>query len=386
MVGNWPPSKDDLYGPPPAYSIANNYEHPPPPSYSPSVYVLPVAGLNYQERRSSHASVLLPGSFTRYLLGAGLLHMAIGLGTIVCDIILTIMNESFSFTGLWTGALSIILGIYLILFVSHPEKRICSLERLQFLYLGMGLVATVALVLASINLASDSCYKIFFGPDRCEHVAYVLKIVLVTSFAVTLAQICLTLFLIVINGRQLRSVSRRNEGTLSDMNDWRDVFKSVLSPGYQSSGEPRQKERNEQPFLSSKSPGTCDKCDARNRRETIQLTLFFSSACLFVSFSLSLPIFSINEAEYVITFKMNIVAMKNDTISLAEHVQDTHHWAFSGVRNGCVHWLDREWLIAVDRVRSSARHSPAENRFNSDADTLHWLRLNKHNKLIWLVH
>lgn len=219
MVGNWPPSKDDLYGPPPAYSIANNYEHAPPPSYSPSVYVLPVAGLNYQERPSSHASVLLPGSFTRYLLGAGLLHMVIGLGTIVCDIILTIMNESFSFTGLWTGALSIILGIYLILFISHPEKRICSLERLQFLYLGMGLVGTVALVLASINLASDSCYKIFFGPDRCEHAAYVLKIVLVTSFAVTLAQICLTLFLIVINGKQLRSVSRRNDGAMSDMND-----------------------------------------------------------------------------------------------------------------------------------------------------------------------
>ena len=219
MVGNWPPSKDDLYGPPPAYSISNNYEHPPPPSYSPSVYVLPVAGLNYQERPTSHAVVFLSRNFTRYLLGAGLLHMVIGLGSIVCDIILTIMNESFSFTGLWTGALSILLGIYLILFISHPEKRVCSLERLQFLYLGMGLVVIVALILASINLASDSCYKIFFGPDRCEHAAYAMKVVLVTSFAVLLAEVCLTFCLIIANGRQLRSVSRRSDGTVSDIHD-----------------------------------------------------------------------------------------------------------------------------------------------------------------------
>ena len=59
---------------------------------------------------------------------------------------------------------------------------------------------------------------------------------------------------------------------------------------------------------------------------------------------------------------------------------------FRDVQNGFLHWRDREWVIAIGRVRAWARHTPAENRFNSDADTLHWLRRNKHNKLIWLVH
>jgi hypothetical protein len=69
MIGNWPISKDELYGLPPAYSIKNNYENSPPPSYTPSIYVVPSRGIEYQERSSSHASIILSKTFTRYLLG-----------------------------------------------------------------------------------------------------------------------------------------------------------------------------------------------------------------------------------------------------------------------------------------------------------------------------
>jgi hypothetical protein len=51
--------------------------------------------------------------------------------------------------------------------MSHPEKRICSLQRLQFIHMAMCLISIIALI-----LASDSCYKIFLGPDRCQHSAY----------------------------------------------------------------------------------------------------------------------------------------------------------------------------------------------------------------------
>jgi len=210
-------SKDELYGPPPAYSITNNYENPPPPSYTPSIYVVPIREIEYQERSSSHASIILPKKFARYLLGSGLVHMVIGLGAIVCDIILTIMNESYSFTGLWTGALGIILGIYLILFMSHPEKRICSLKRLQFIHMAMCLISIIALILASINLASDSCYKIFLGPDRCQHSAYVIKIILVTFFSFTFVHICVTSVMTFVHTKKARLVATRNDGTTSEI-------------------------------------------------------------------------------------------------------------------------------------------------------------------------
>ena len=191
MASNWPISKDELYGPPPAYSPTNEYENPP--SYTPSIYVVPLRRIDQQERSTSHLAIILPQKYARYLLGSGLVHMVIGLVAIVCDVILTIMNESYSFTGLWTGALSIILGIYLILFMTHPEKRICSLKRLQYFHFAMCLITIIALILASINLASDSCYKIFLAPDRCQHSAYSIKIVLVTIFALILAQLSLTI-------------------------------------------------------------------------------------------------------------------------------------------------------------------------------------------------
>jgi len=215
MAGNWPISKDDLYGPPPAYSIANNYENSPP-SYTPSIYVVPIRNIEYQERSSSHTSIILSKKFTRYLLGSGLIHMVIGLAAIVCDVILTIMNESYSFTGLWTGALSIILGIYLILFMSRPEKRISSLKRLQYLHIIMCLISIIALILASINLASDSCYKIFLGPDRCQHSAYLIKIILVTLFVFTFIQICTTIGMRFVHIKKSRLVVTRNDGTTSE--------------------------------------------------------------------------------------------------------------------------------------------------------------------------
>jgi len=200
MSTNCPISKDELYGPPPAYSITNQIEQVSPtlapPSYTPSIYILPLPDENAAVRSFYHGSISLSQRFSRYLLGSGLIHMIFGLFVIVCDIILTIMNESYSFTGLWSGAAGIVLGIYLILFMSRSHKTMCSLERLQFFYLVMGLIVIIALVLSSINLASDSCYKVFLGPDRCEHSAYTIKIVLVTIYSLTLAQICLSICLI----------------------------------------------------------------------------------------------------------------------------------------------------------------------------------------------
>jgi hypothetical protein len=215
MARNWPLSKDELYGPPPAYSVTNNYENPP--SYTPSIYVVPLRGIEYETRSSSHASIILSNKFLRYLLGTGLVHMVIGLAAIVCDVILTIMNESYSFTGLWTGALSIILGIYLILFVNRPEKRICSLKRLQFLHIAMCLISIIALILSSINLASDSCYKTFLGPDRCQHSPYLIKIILVTLFSITFIQLCITIGMIFVHTKKSRLVVTRTNETTSEM-------------------------------------------------------------------------------------------------------------------------------------------------------------------------
>ena len=213
MIGSWPISKDELYGPPPAYSLANNYENPP--SYTPSIYVIPGRETAYQERSTSHSSVILPNTFTRYLLGAGLVHMVIGLAAIVADIILTIMNESYSFTGLWAGALSIILGIHLILFMSRSQHHQCSLQRLKLIHVAMFLISTVALILASINLASDSCYKIFLGPDRCQHSAYLIKVILVIFFSFTFLQICITTVMTFVHTNKSHLVMRRNNGTTS---------------------------------------------------------------------------------------------------------------------------------------------------------------------------
>lgn len=221
MARNWPLSKDELYGPPPAYSLTNSHENSstPPPCYTPSIYVLPIRERSYQERSSSHQTlIILSKKMIRYLLGTGLVHMIVGLATIVCDVILTIMNESYSFTGLWTGALNILLGIYLILYMTHPEKRIYSLKRLQFLHMVMCLISIVALILSSINLASDSCYKIFLGPDRCQHSAYLIKIILVTLFALTFIQICTTIGMTFIHAKKSRLVVRRNGDRTSEIN------------------------------------------------------------------------------------------------------------------------------------------------------------------------
>lgn len=204
MAHQWPVSKDELYGPPPAYSPTNQYENPP--SYTPSIYVVPIRDIAYErQQRSSHASITLARNFTRYLLASGLVHLVFGLTAIVCDIILTIMNESYSFTGLWAGALSIVLGIYLILFMTEPAKRLCSLKRLQFFHLAMCFVGIIALILASINLASDSCYKVFLGPDRCQHSAYSIKIILVVIFTLIFIQISTTIGMIFT---QTKSSSR----------------------------------------------------------------------------------------------------------------------------------------------------------------------------------
>jgi hypothetical protein len=184
-------SKDEIYGPPPAYSV-----DPPP-----AIYIIPEIHNEHQERPSSHASIIFSLSYLRYLLGVGLLHMLIGITTIVCDILLISMNESYSFTGLWAGVSCIILGIYLILFMTYPKKPNCSLYRFQFLHIAICIIIIIALILSSINLVSNSCPAIYFESDQCHHSAEKLKIILVTFFAFSFLQICITLIVTCIQTR-----------------------------------------------------------------------------------------------------------------------------------------------------------------------------------------
>ncbi|CAF2707886.1 unnamed protein product [Rotaria sp. Silwood2] len=189
MAINWAMSDDDYYGPPPAYSV-----NPPP-----SIYIIPDIRNEYQERPSSHVSIVLSSKFLRYLLIAGILHMLIGLATIVCDILLISMNESYSFTGFWAGVLCFALGIYLILFMSHPKKQICSLQRFKFIHIIVCLIIIASLIFSSLNLASDFCYDTYFLKlFRCEQSARKLKIVLITFFSFTFVQICVTALLTLV--------------------------------------------------------------------------------------------------------------------------------------------------------------------------------------------
>jgi len=197
MVTNWSISKDELYGPPPAYSL-----HPPPSVYT-SVYTIPEIRNEYQERplSSSHGSTVLSLNFIRYLLGTGILHLLIGVTIIVCDILLISMSESYSFSGLWGGVSCIILGIYTILFMSYPEKRKCSLNRFKFVLIAICIINISALILSSINLASNSCSTTYLDFDQCQPLAQQLKIVLVTFFSFTLVQICTTFIVAFVHTR-----------------------------------------------------------------------------------------------------------------------------------------------------------------------------------------
>ncbi len=193
MITSWPISKDELYGPPPAYSV-----NPPPPT---SIYTITETRNEYQERPSSHTSIVLSTNFLRYLLGAGLLHILIGITSIVCDILLIGMHESYPFTGIWAGVLCIIFGIYLILFMSYSEKQTYSLHRFKLIHILVCLIIIIALILSSINLASNSCYEIYYEPDQCRYSTQKLKIVLVTFFAFTFLQICITSILTFVHIR-----------------------------------------------------------------------------------------------------------------------------------------------------------------------------------------
>ena len=182
MVTNWSISKDEIYGPPPAYSV-----DPPP-----SIYTISEIPNEYRGRSPAHQSTILSSNFLRYLIGCGILHMIIGITTIVCNILLISMNEPTLFPGLWAGTSCIILGIYLILFMSYPEKQKHSLHRFKFNHILIGIIIIIALVLSSINLASNSCSSFYSEFDQCQHAAQNLKIVLVTFFAFTFVQICIT--------------------------------------------------------------------------------------------------------------------------------------------------------------------------------------------------
>lgn len=184
MVTNYAMSKDDIYGPPPAYSL-----DPPP-----SIYTISNRRNVYQERPLpiSHISMVLSLSFLRYLLGTGILHVLIGVTAIICDILLISMNESYSFSGLWAGVSCIILGIYIIIFMSNPEKRKCSLNRFKFFHISICIIIIIALVFSSLNLASNSCSTVYYQFDQCQQSAQKFKIVLVTFFTFSFVQICIT--------------------------------------------------------------------------------------------------------------------------------------------------------------------------------------------------
>ena len=187
MVTRYCMSKDEIYGPPPAYSV-----DPPP-----SIYTITNEENIYPQRSlpPSHISVILSSSFRRYLLGSGLLHVLIGAITIIGDVLLISMNESYCFAGLWAGISCIILGIYLILFLNSPAKHQCCLHRLKLIHISIGIILIVALVLSSLNLAANACSNMYFQMDPCQPSAQNFKIVLVTFFAFSFFQICITFIL-----------------------------------------------------------------------------------------------------------------------------------------------------------------------------------------------
>jgi len=191
MVTNWAMSKDELYGPPPAYSV-----NPPP-----SIYTIPEIQFEYQERSSSHETIILSTRFLRYLLAVGLFYIVIGIIEIICDIILISMNETYSLSGLWAGISCIILGIYLIIFMSDATKEECTLYRFKLVHIILCLIIITALVLSSVNLASNSCSTVYFGLDSCQHSAQKFKIILITFFAFTLVQICITFIVTFVHIR-----------------------------------------------------------------------------------------------------------------------------------------------------------------------------------------
>ncbi|CAF0745312.1 unnamed protein product [Adineta ricciae] len=193
MTIDWPMSKDEIYGPPPAYSL-----YPPP-----SIYTIPETQIEHQERSSFSSSppIVLTLNFTRYLLATALLHFLIGLATIICDIQLISMNESLPFVGICTGSICIIFGIYLIIFMSHTKKSKWSLQRFKLFHIIICLLVIIALILSSINLGANACYENYFQFDQCQPTAKKLKIVLITFYAVTFAQICFTSILTFVHIR-----------------------------------------------------------------------------------------------------------------------------------------------------------------------------------------
>ena len=184
MVTHWPISKDEIYGPPPAYSLE------PPPSF-PAIYTISELQNDYPV---SHRSHVLSTNFLRYLIATGALHMLIGITTIVCDILLLSMNESSLVAGVWAGSACILLGIYLILFSSCRSKSPTSSYQFKFIQLSICIIVIVALILSSINLGSNSCSSMYFPSDQCQS-AQKFKILLVTFFTFSFLQICLTFIL-----------------------------------------------------------------------------------------------------------------------------------------------------------------------------------------------
>ena len=200
MVTHGSLAKEEFYGSPPAYSTRDDHEHPPP-SYVSAVYAIPERHTDYPQTLISPVSITLSSRFSRYLLITALLHVVLGAGTLLCDIILTIMMESYSFAGIWTGILDVLMGIYLFAFIHQPQQSKLSLQRLKRLHLAMCFITSVALILSSINLAKDSCYTSYFEFDPCQSSAYRLKVVLVSFFTFTFLQLFLTFFLACFHSR-----------------------------------------------------------------------------------------------------------------------------------------------------------------------------------------
>ena len=201
MVTHGSITKDVLYGSPPAYSTREDHENPPP-SYVSAVYAIPEIDRYYSERPVSPISVALSSRFSRYLLIAALFHVILGAISVLCDIILSIMTESYLFAGIWAGTLSVLLGLYLFVFTHHSQQTKLSFQRLKFLHLAMCLIITVALILSSINLAKDSCYTGYFEFYPCRSSAHRLKAVLVSFFTFTFLQLCLTFFVACFHTRR----------------------------------------------------------------------------------------------------------------------------------------------------------------------------------------
>ena len=181
-------SKEELYGPPPAYSTV---DEPHPPSYICTITTAP----NATPRREP--TVDLSAKLTCYLVVTGILHLIIGSVMIFCNIRLIIQSEPFYYVGFWAGLLDLLFSVYLTFFIADPHRSISSLRRFRILHIVLVLIILSALILSSIELSKDYSSQWYIRSSS----VYSLEILLLALLTFSFLQMCFSSFLACLHFR-----------------------------------------------------------------------------------------------------------------------------------------------------------------------------------------